>query len=106
MTNRVIATLVFAFATLASAARADALPGDYHLIDGRIVVWPPGTPVAGVAVVRDADGKQYFVRFTPDTAASPDLGDGAPVIVVGREGFHTDVIHAATVERRTTERVS
>jgi hypothetical protein len=91
-------TLVIAVVTLVPAARAEAVPGDYLQIKGRIIVWPPGKPAEGVAVVRGADGKQYFVRFTPETAVSPDLGDGASVTIVGREGLHADVIHAATVE--------
>jgi hypothetical protein len=97
--RRFIAVMAFVVSALAVAPAAEATLGDYHLLRGTIIVWPPGSPPAGVVVVRATDGTRYFVRFDLGTALSPGLAQGDSVAVVGREGGQPDRISATTVER-------
>jgi hypothetical protein len=95
----VIAVVALVVSALAVVPAAEAAFGDYHVIRGKVTVWPPGSPTSGVVVVRGTDGKRYFVRFDSDTARSPGLGQGDPVTIVGSEGDRANRIDAKTVER-------
>lgn len=100
---------ILGLVTGVAPARARAEPGDFRLVQGRIVIWPParsGEPRAsGVAVVQDAGGRRFFVEFMEDTAMSRGLHEGEAVTIVGRESFEPNQITAETIEPRSLPRV-
>lgn len=85
-TRRVLPAIALGAALAAVAAPAEALLGDFRLVTGTVMLWPADADGFRVAVVEGDDGDRYFVRATPFTALPADVGPGARVAVVGREG--------------------
>jgi hypothetical protein len=101
-TRRVAVTVALVAALAAMAAPASALLGDYRLVTGTVTLWPGDADGFRVAVVEGDDGDRYFVRATPFTALPADLGPGARVAVVGREGVVGTELTASSIHPHAT----
>jgi hypothetical protein len=95
---RVALTAAAVVACLWIASPAGAAVGDFRLVTGT-VAWPLNVSGERTIVVQGEDGVMHFVELAPGETFR-QLRAGDRVSVIGREGFKSDQLLFAQIERR------
>lgn len=95
---RIALTVLAVAGCLWIAPLADAAVGDYRLVSGTIA-WPLAVSGERTVVIQGDDGVTHFVELAPGESFR-QLRAGDRVSVLGREGFKSDQLIFAQIERR------
>ena len=95
---RVALTAAAVVACLWIASPAQAAVGDFRLVTGTIA-WPLNVSGERTIVVQGEDGVMHFVELAPGESFR-QLRAGDRVSLIGREGFKSDQLLFAQIERR------
>lgn len=95
---RIALTVLAVGGCLWIAPLADAAVGDYRLVTGTIA-WPLAVSGERTIVIQGDDGAMHFAELAPGESFR-QLRAGDRVSALGREGFKSDQLLFAQIERR------